>query len=136
VPDPDRLYHFTSTYHLPRIMQAGYLKLVESNASPFEAHAAPDVVWLTDLPNPLAHRGWATGSAVDKTAVRIAIPRALVADAQPWLDWLASIDQTPPDFWIAAMAKSGGGTDNVDHWLVHTQPIPTAHFESVDLLVG
>lgn len=40
------LYHFTCAYHLPQILQDGYLKLTESNLRYPEKMYKP-VVWLT-----------------------------------------------------------------------------------------
>ena len=44
---PKTLYHYTSHSHLPVIIDSGFLKLTESNASFKIENAAPQVVWLT-----------------------------------------------------------------------------------------
>ena len=44
---PKTLYHYTSHLHLPVIIDSGFLKLTESNASFKIENAAPQVVWLT-----------------------------------------------------------------------------------------
>lgn len=58
-----KLYHFTTRdHHWPRIEAAGYLKVTESNISDRRPHAGPDVVWLTDDPEPSIQR-WGLPSA-------------------------------------------------------------------------
>ena len=44
---PKILYHYTSYLHVPAIIDSGFLKLTESNASFKIENAAPQVVWLT-----------------------------------------------------------------------------------------
>jgi hypothetical protein len=50
-----KLYHFTSPYHLPAILDADRLTVTESNISNTREHKGPDVVWLTDDPEPSHH---------------------------------------------------------------------------------
>ena len=45
-----KYYHYTTDLHLPKIQEAGFLKLVESNVSETEEHFGPDVVWLFKQP--------------------------------------------------------------------------------------
>lgn len=79
-------YHFTSEHHLPKIVDAGFLKTVESNLSIRRTDAGPRVLWLTDLPLPAAQEVGLDGSSVDKTAVRftLELPQDLV---HPWTRW-------------------------------------------------
>jgi hypothetical protein len=120
------LYHFTSVYHLGRILKDGYLKTVESNISEDVEHAGPDVVWLTDERHLLGRGpdrvGWAEGAGeaagerVDKTAVRFMVE---VADAQRWKRF-AHLHHADPT-WLAALNQTANNTSS--HWYVVERPI-------------
>jgi hypothetical protein len=43
-------YHYTSEPHLEQIQEEGVIKASESNVSPTEEHAGPNVVWLFKEP--------------------------------------------------------------------------------------
>ena len=125
-----RLYHFTSTAHLPRILADGFLKVVESNMSRTREHAGPDVVWLTSRSEPAAHRGWAGGSAVDKTAIRftVDIPDR---DVHRWSEWARrrGIDQK----WMRALASTGGSAS----WYVVERVVSAGEWiEIMDVATG
>jgi hypothetical protein len=108
------LYHYTSaSWHWPQILAAGYLKTVDSNVSMREEHAAPDVVWFTDQPDlQTSHPGWADGTPVDKTEVRITVE---LDDAVPWVEFARSYGADPT--WIAALDAASAG-DHKGHWWV------------------
>jgi hypothetical protein len=102
------LYHLTSIYHLPIIMQAGFLKITESNISliPHEEHVGPDVVWLTTSPR--SGQGWARMrpefAYVDKTRIlfELELPDA---DVHNWHDWALAHGSTL--HFMKALASSG-----------------------------
>lgn len=128
-----KLYHFTSTWHLPRIEADGVLRTTESNGDirPGRDHAKPDVVWLLDtddlagLPHGLA------GSAVDKTRVRITIdlPDYRV---ERWTDWATrhGVD----DLTKVILIESGGGWEAAQHWYVSEAPIRRRFWVDVTVL--
>jgi hypothetical protein len=103
-----KLYHLTSIYHLPLILSAGYLKVVESNISlmPREEHKGPDVVWLTTSPR--AGQGWARMrpqlAYVDKTRIvfEVEVPDD---DVHNWYDWAQAHGSTL--HFMKALAASG-----------------------------
>lgn len=67
-----RLFHYTSLFHLPQILEDGYLDVTESNASMTETNAAPDVVWLTNNPG-AAKETSLDGGGISKKQVRIEV---------------------------------------------------------------
>lgn len=122
-------YHFTSTQHLPFILEDGMLRPGESNIGsimpgqhPFGEHYGPDVVWLLDTPerpstgltevnHGLAH------DSLDKTAVRFTVN----VPAIHWKSWLPAVEMHPK--WRAALLLAAGGEDAADHWYVLPAPI-------------
>lgn len=80
------LYHFTSGYHLEKILESGYLKLTESNLqltkdwdivayNQGKQKLYKPVVWLTDKAEEDAVGMGLESSKVDKTSIRIAIKK-------------------------------------------------------------
>ena len=92
-----KLYHYTSTRHLPYILKAGYLDVTESNIGsgvpehdPYGEHVGPDVVWLTTSENPGHKQGLTTSADTgwpDKTEIRFTVD---VPDALHWPKWSRS----------------------------------------------
>lgn len=87
-----RLYHYTSTWHLPRNLAAKMLTVAESNFSsplpgmpPPGEHVGPDVVWLMKAQNRRTGLGLG-GSSVDKTAVRITV-EVPDHEVHHWPEW-------------------------------------------------
>lgn len=128
--NPVRLYHFTSKIHLPRILESGFLKVVESNMSKTRLRAGPDVVWLTKSAEVQSHRGWSAGSSADKTEIRFEVDIP-AREAHRWRDWARS--RGIASEWMAALAAVGGsGT-----WYVVLRPIPAAEWvEIIDTSTG
>jgi hypothetical protein len=121
------LYHFTSaSYHLPKILAAGYLKVVESNLSRTREHAGPDVVWLTSSPDPAASRWWVVPGArsVDKAQIRITVdvPKR---DVTKWRTWAARRGIDPR--WARTLAEAGGSGS----WYVIERPVPAAEWTEI-----
>lgn len=115
-----RIYHFTSTTHLPLIEASGCIDLTESNVSaPWEWLAMPPVAWFVDVPV-LEHDHGLGGSAVDKTAVRITVE---VPDhwTLRWLDWANA--QGIDDRWRDALVSGVGGYEAAQHWFITFRPI-------------
>lgn len=114
---PRTLYHFTSRYHLPHILNDGFLRPTESNVSFARAAVGPGVVWLVDEPELSAPHGL-SGSAVDKTAVRITVK---VENAEPWTEW---VKRQPDDGWSReTLVRTGGGPAAARRWWVVQGPI-------------
>lgn len=103
------LYHFTSPERLAMIQLDGILRTGESNVSPIP-HSGPDVVWLTDVPEPnTTALAIATVDGTDKTAVHITVD---VDDAVWWPDfavrhhvdrrWRRALERNrdPESWWV------------------------------------
>jgi hypothetical protein len=116
-----RLYHYTSTIHLPYILEAGVLLPTESNVSILREHAGPDVVWLLDRPLLPGENHGLQGSYADKTAVCITVEVPTKA-AVRWLDWKPQKGMDPA--WRSAFVRAGGGHGETKRWWVVTRPIP------------
>ena len=121
------LYHYTSTLHLPHIVEAGFLKTTESNVSITREHAGPDVVWALDtdwMPGGnLPHGLWPV-----KTQIRfkfLATKRAI-----RWRDWEWTAKMDPD--WQETMITAGGGDEAADHWWVVTRPVLAKQWLSVE----
>lgn len=76
----NNLYHYTCLYHLPTIVEAGYLKLTDANLT-FKP-MTKSVVWLTDDANVTAETKEFYGLGdicvppiIDKSTVKFTIPR-------------------------------------------------------------
>jgi len=98
---PKTLYHYTSEFHLPVIIDSGFLKLTESNASFKIENAAPQVVWLTQesyAKTPPKMLG------VYKSAFRFIIERP--DDAQRADKWLKKNGAS--EFTMDILERSGG----------------------------
>lgn len=120
-----KLYHYTSTLHLPFIQEDGFIKTVESNLSMTEANLGPDVVWLTTRYSRRYQR-WAALSAVDKTQVRITVN---VEDAQWWPKWARRQGITKT--WYDALDAAGGYT--AEEWYVVPRPIPQSEWLEIEV---
>lgn len=127
------LYHYTSReHHLALIMEAGYLKTVESNVSFRREHAGPPVVWLTTQPDlvpdsVVSRCEMYAGLPPMKLEVRITV-RLPSAAVHRWERWATRNNSTPKD--IDVLKASGGG--GWRQWRVVQRPIPSA--EWVDII--
>jgi hypothetical protein len=132
-------YHFTSETHLPLILDAGYLKLSESNVGsgipslpPFGDHAGPDVVWLLDVPTVRHHSHGLAGASVDKTAIRFTVH---APDAVRWLNWQPAMQMHPE--WRQIFVRVGGGSADSRHWYVVEHEIHAADWLEIrDMKTG
>jgi hypothetical protein len=128
-----KLYHYTCTRHLPKILEDGFLKTVESNVSLKREHAGPDVVWLTDeddLQQPDRYPGWATPLAlVDKTGVRFTVE---IEDAIPW----RSFARHHKVQMLVYATLNDTGSNAADHWYVVPRQIPRTEWRQVAIKRG
>jgi hypothetical protein len=126
------LYHYTSPYHLGKILADGFLKVVESNIAQDQEHAGPDVVWLDNQRNLLgqgaAKVGWASmrpgAEAVDKTAVRFTVE---VDDAERWVRF-AHRHHADPN-WVSSLNRAGSNMQS--HWWVVEHPITREQWRAI-----
>lgn len=114
------MYHFTSSHHLPVILNSGYLKLCDSNVDIIQPDRS--VVWLTDLPEvePNSH-----GLGAQKTAVRITVD---VPGIQ-WLKWAPTAYMDPN--WRHHVIEGGGGEEAAEHWFIHPAPIKASRWTEI-----
>lgn len=125
-----RLWHFTSTMHLPFILQDGALKPSDSMLDT-RGPTGPECVWLLDTPH-LDHShglqtpGWAAG----KTGVKfeVEIPDKRVVE---WLGWAES-NQIEAD-WLRAVLAAGGGPEAAKRWRCVFRSIPRGQWVSVSI---
>ncbi|WP_427129319.1 hypothetical protein [Pseudarthrobacter sp. S9] len=117
------LYHFTSTTHLPRILESGYLKTVESNVSLKREHAGPDVVWLTTKTSADGGHGL-QGSAVDKTAIRFTVDLDKRA-VHKWKEWAKR--QGSNEQVMDTLSRAGGSAS----WRLTTSQVPLEQWVEV-----
>lgn len=103
------LYHCTSTYHLPQILESQYLKLTDANLRA-DIENYKNVVWLTDLEKPDAF-ALGLGGITDKTEIRITIEKK--KNFKYWKVWsrknkidkawadILERDRKPNNWWIS-----------------------------------
>lgn len=113
------LYHFTSIFNLPRIVQDGYLKLVESEASQAKPRAGRSVVWLTENPQLKRALQYGTnrpGTIHDKSRVRFG---ADAGDAVRWVetDEYAGME---PAFRASMVSLAGGPAEANRYWVTYS----------------
>lgn len=119
-----KLYHFTSLFHLPQIMEDGCLKVTESNASFARTHVAPDVVWLTANPSPSKEESL-LGSSVDKTQVRIEVD----VEAVRYRRW-AQNNSVAPEV-VRRLNRTGGG--QASNWFVTEQEVHGESWNRIEI---
>jgi len=105
------------------ILEAHFLKTVESNVSISRTHAGPDVVWLTTNETADAGHGLA-GAPVDKTAIRFTVDLP-AREVHKWKEWARS--QGSSNSLIQSLAAAGGAGS----WRVTTKPIPIENWVEV-----
>ena len=124
---PKTLYHYTSHLHLPVIIDSGFLKLTESNASFKIENAAPQVVWLTQesyAKTPPKMLG------VYKSAFRFIIERP--DDAQRADKWLKKNGAS--EFTMDILERSGGA--KLSTMYVVPRVIPSDEWVRLEARVG
>jgi hypothetical protein len=126
-----KLYHFTSFYHLHKILADGFIRVTESNiGSPFKEwlpygeHVGPDVVWLTESKEKLDNG--LIGGAVDKQKIRFEIE---IENAIRWRDFANQYKINPK--WYRRLDITGNYT--AKNWWVSTMRIPVNQ-ENVTIL--
>lgn len=120
-----RVYHYTSTEHLPRILDDGFLKTVESNVSFKREHAGPDVVWLSTNSDPGDDTLGLQSDHHDKLAVRftVELPKRLV---HKWREWALAHGSHPNT--IETLVRTG---ENASSWRVCERPVPRSEWVEI-----
>ncbi|MCI2423457.1 hypothetical protein MOQ72_39205 [Saccharopolyspora sp. K220] len=128
------LYHFTSQYHLSKILASGKLNPTESNIGsanpmlkPYGTNVGPKVVWLLDTPDLGDHSHGLRGSFFDKTAVRITVT---TTRAIRWKNWKWTKRMNPE--WKRDLLRAGGGMSAAGRWWVVVGSIPQAEFARIE----
>lgn len=109
-------FHFTSLFHLPKIMAEGFINRGDVPTSRTGGFKAP---WLTTDPDPRHHR-WGTGCNVDKTAVclDILIPETACHAAISWLSLRGcKAGQNVDPAWWDILNHTGGGS--APSWFIY-----------------
>lgn len=117
-----RLYHFTSDFHWPQIVQARHIRTTHNSLEPF-AERGPQVVWLSGNPD-YGDQDWATGAFFDKAELRITV-EIPEAEAHLWSVW--SREHSIKEVWYAALGQYG----NPDEWVVVERAIPISEWVEV-----
>ncbi len=128
-------YHYTCVEHLEKIIDDGFLKTSESNVSPSEEHAGPDVVWLLkkpltgQVPEMLTGRAEISGRpfGIDKSRICITVdlPPTEVQRADKF--WKKhKVEQ-----WWADRLSSLGGKSKVKDWYVILRNIPSEEWVEI-----
>ena len=128
-------FHYTCIEHLEKIIDVGFLKTSESNVSPSEEHAGPDVVWLLkkpfrgQVPEMLTGRAEISGRplGIDKSRICITVdlPPTEVHRADKF--WKKhKVEQ-----WWADRLSSLGGKSKVKDWYVILRNIPSEEWVEI-----
>jgi hypothetical protein len=130
-----RLYHFTSTIHLPFILRDGYLKVTETNLDPVHPHAAPDAVWFLDGPDLGGSLHGLNvdslpGPRPDKTQVRIEVE---VPDGRvrAWLPWVEAQGIDPE--WLDILTRNDGGREGAARWMLVFRKVTIDQFVTIEV---
>lgn len=121
-----RLFHYTSLFHLPQILEDGYLKVTESNASMTKLHAAADVVWLTNNPSSGTEESL-NGATFSKKQVRF----ELNVPAIRYRQWAKNHNVSPK--LVQRLNYTGGGQAN--NWYVIERLIAKEEWSRIDIFV-
>jgi hypothetical protein len=129
--NPKMLYHFTSRYHLPFILQSGYLDITESNYSFTKAGLYP-VVWLTeDYEIDEVKNGLSFGEAgeVSKAEIRFSIP--MQPHFERWSTWSRYTRKMKQIDWMTLVTSIGAGETH-RQWWVSEKTIPLSEVAKIE----
>ncbi len=117
----EQLFHYTSTLHLPMIMESKCLTLTESNLV-YEKPMYKPCVWLTTSEDP--KNNGLDGSIVDKTEIKITVKWQKYLKF--WVAWSKSnkIDKS----WAKELTKG----ENPSSWWISEQVIPFSDLAKIE----
>lgn len=113
-------YHYTAIFHLPAILEAGYLKLTESNLRA-DVEMYKPVVWLTTEKEPDPDKLGLSGSIVDKTEIRIHVEKKPNIPITAW-EHFSKQNKIDPK-WKAALEQG----QKPETWYISTSKIPLSN---------
>jgi hypothetical protein len=116
-----RLYHFTSTGHLPGILRRG-ISRGDVPTSPTGGLNAP---WLT-ADSKAGGQGWARGNW--KTGVRLTV-NVSGSKLRKWSEYAEEEGVDPK--WYDALDRAGGGGS--DDWYIYLGTIPVSRIEKIEV---
>ena len=124
INEPKVFYHFTCSFHLPDIMESGFLNLSESIFS-FEQMEDNPVVWLTASPSP-ENNGLLFDDNIpdflNKTHIRFTIrSRPYIKQWDAWSDAIGIDAQQKQRLILSASAEN-----TYENWYISEQPIQLA----------
>ncbi len=130
---PDMLYHFTSSRHLPMILEAGFLKLTESNYS-FDCAGMYPVVWMVDTFEVDGHKNGLNDDELlaygqDKTEIRFSIP--MMPHFEPWTKWCSATRRMK---WRDrdALIQAADAEETHRYWWVSEKIIPLSEVAKIE----
>lgn len=128
---PLRLYHYTSTFHLPMILSMGGLSRGDVPISPYRSENA---VWFTTDPLPLPDRAHGlSGSIVNKREVQIAVDFSL--DDPALIKWTRfARTKKINKVWLKALHDSAGGESVGNTWWLYRGVLAPDRFASIKFL--
>lgn len=119
---PKVLYHFTSLYHLNKILPEKWITTTESNLA-FSQSANPRVVWMTDMPMPDNHGLLFQDNMPDelnKTFYRISI--RWKKHFWWWDEW--SVEKEMDSEIKRVLIESAGAQNTYKSWYISESNIP------------
>ena len=120
------LYHYTSIYHLLKILKDGHLKTTESNASLTVEHFAKDVVWLTSKKDPQSETSLGGGST-DKKQIRITVNASV--PAIKYIEWAEKNGVSK--YYMGVLNEAGG--QQMQKWHVVERVIKQHEWKQIDI---
>lgn len=127
---PEVLYHFTSLYHLNRILSSKWIKTTESNLT-FSQSVSPCVVWMTDLSLPENHGLLFQDTIPDelnKTFYRISI--RWNNRFRLWDKWSAETGIEPEI--KRAIIETAGAQETYKSWYISEHNIPINDWVTIE----
>ncbi|WP_303678429.1 hypothetical protein [Dehalococcoides mccartyi] len=121
-PHPKLLYHFTSLYHLNRILSGKWITTTESNLA-FSRSVSPRVVWMTDMQTPDNHGLLFQDNMPDelnKTFYRISV--RWKDHFRLWDKWSEEKGIEPETKWT--LIEAAGAQHTYKSWYVSEKNIP------------
>jgi len=133
VDKPEILYHFTSCRHLPLILEAGFLKLTESNHNLNRLGMYP-VVWLTDSYEVDGRKNglnddFTLSHGQDKTEIRFHIP--IQPHFEKWSVWSRLTREMKKSHWDS-LISAGNSWETYQQWWVSEKIIPLSEVVKIE----